>query len=177
MLKRTRSSPFSPFLQCWQICTSCEAGNPGNLCKDYLLLPVSRHSCVLFSLSLCRDSPHSSVVRPQLPIFRDALCLQLSRSDPASLCTPDRTNSSLFSTGSLVHVVPFSNFSGTEWHSTDLKCYAPCNWISLSFLLLKLPLSIPVFPGKFPPRWHHIRTSSSVAMATLGVHSWSLLAR
>lgn len=77
-------------------------------------------------------------------------------------------------------MVPFSNFSGTEGHSTDLRCCAPCNWVFLFFfffLLLKLPLSIPAFPGKFLPRWHHIRTFSSVAMAMLGVHSWCLLAR
>lgn len=71
--------------------------------------------------------------------------------------------------------IPFSNFSGIEWSPWIL--YALCLVTEFLFLLLNLPLSIPIFSGKLPQDWHHIRTSSSVAVATyLGAHSWHLLA-
>lgn len=69
VLKRTISLRFLSFFSADKSAPRVKLETLGTSVKTILLLPVSRHSCVLFSLSLCRDSPHSSVVRPQLPIF------------------------------------------------------------------------------------------------------------
>lgn len=159
MLKRAISSLFSPFLPCRQICTSC-AGNPGNLCKDCLLLPVSRHSCVLFSLSGAETPPIAQWF-PSASYLRAAVCLQLSCSDPASLCTPDRTNLSCSPQGPWYTRSRFLT-SPTEWRSSDLRCYAPCNCIfflfSCSSYLSPFSFSQENFPpnditSEHPPQW------------------------
>lgn len=141
-------------------------------------------------LEMCKDCV---IVCPFLPQPLQSLSADFSPSSSASwlpvavylqaapvwLCfflwTRKNHTPSVFSTMPLLKVVPFSDLPGVGRNSTDLKCYVPCNWISLSFPLFPY-LSLFPCPQESYPKIVSQHKVFSRSVATLGAHSWFLLA-
>lgn len=119
-------------------------------CKDYLIPPgVQILLCPFLPRPvepLCRGSPSPSASWLPAAVYLQAACLALLLPGIGENHTP-----SLFSTMSFLKVVLFSGLPGVRRNSTDLKCHVPCNWISLSFLLLPY-LSLFPFPQESYPK-------------------------
>lgn len=153
MLLKTTPFLFSSFLPPWQVFISCKAGRLGT-CQGYLIPPGVQIllcpflPCPVEPLCRCQSFTVSFLASCcSLP----SSCLSLALLLPG---IGENHTPSLFSTMSFLKVVLFSGLPGVGRNSTDLKCHVPCNWISLSFLLL--PTShYSHFPKKVTLRPHH----------------------